>query len=138
MPSLDFSHAAPWLQWVVGAIAVLAFIGTGFGLIKGIPAGWRVLSTFVTTMNSLADLPDELAKQRRFRSRTTQTLAAQDRKIDTIHHEVNYNNGSSVKDALGRVEKEQKAQTELIAGLTESVAKLRDEIHPQKEEETDD
>ena len=36
---------------------------------------------------------------------TAATLAGQDRQIAEIHHEVKYNNGSSVKDAVGRVER---------------------------------
>ena len=101
MPSLDFSHAWPWLQWVVAASVV---IGVIVGAIRGIPAAWRLVSTFVKTINALSDLPDELEKQAKFRVDTEATLTAQNEQIADIHHEVHYNNGSSVKDAIRRVE----------------------------------
>lgn len=101
MPSLDFSQAWPWLQWVIAAAAVVAFLA---GAIRGVPAAWRVVSTFVKTINALSDLPDELEKQAAFREKTEATLASQDKQIADIHHEVHYNNGSSVKDAIRRVE----------------------------------
>jgi len=87
MPSLDFSQAWPWLQWV---IAVSVVLGVIFGAIRGIPAAWKFISQFVNTINALSDLPE-------FIERTND-------RIDDIHHEVHYNNGSSVKDAVARVE----------------------------------
>lgn len=87
----DFWGGVSVLQlaaWVVGLCAVFIFIYKS----------WPILTRFVTTINSLADLP-------RFMVTTAATLAAQDVKIEEIHHEVHYNNGSSVKDAIGRVEK---------------------------------
>lgn len=101
MPSLDFSQAWPWLQWVLAVAAVITFVA---GAIRGIPPAWRAVTRFVTTINALNDLPDELAKQKQFRADTKTTLDDQNVKIDEIHHEVHYNNGSSVKDAVGRVE----------------------------------
>jgi hypothetical protein len=101
MPSLDFSQAWPWLQWVIAVAAVVAFIA---GAIRTVPPAWRVVSTFVKTINALADLPGELEKQAQFRADTERTLAGQDKQIADIHHEVHYNNGSSVKDAIRRVE----------------------------------
>jgi hypothetical protein len=101
MPSLNFGDAWPWLQWVLAIAAVVAFVG---GAIKVIPSTWRFVTQFVNTINSLATLPAELEKQDQFRNRTEITLAAQDLKIEEIHHEVNYNNGSSVKDAVSRLE----------------------------------
>ena len=35
---------------------------------------------------------------------TTATLKSQDEKIAEIHHEVQYNNGTSVKDSIERIE----------------------------------
>ena len=100
---------APWLVWVVYlglfASAVTAMIKFG-------PPAWRTLNGFVATINALAGLPVALADQALFRTATTATLAAQDLKIEEIHHEVHYNNGSSVKDAIKRVEGN---QSDLIA-----------------------
>lgn len=74
MPSLDFTHAPPWLQWVIGVIAVITFIGAGIRLI---PPVWRFVSQFVTTGNALNDLPTELREQRQFRIENRRTQAAQ-------------------------------------------------------------
>jgi len=101
MPSLNFGDAWPWLQWVIAVAAVVAFLGAA---IRVVPAVWRSVKRFIQTVDSLADLPEELVSQKQFREETTQTLASQDTKIAEIHHEVNFNNGSSVKDSITRVE----------------------------------
>jgi hypothetical protein len=92
MPSLDFSQAWPWLQWVLGVAAVVAFVG---GAVKLIPAVWRFISRSVTTINSLADLPE-------FIDATKSTLNAQDATLAAIKHEVLPNNGGSLRDAVDR------------------------------------
>lgn len=123
MPSLNFGDAPAWLQWLLAVAAVLAFIGGG---IRAIPPVWRFVSRFVSTVNELAELPGELAELRKFRSDTAvtlsdqnTTLAKQDKKIAEIHHEVHFNNGSSVKDATARIEKG-------VAGLYEEIDALKD------------
>lgn len=102
MPSLNFDEAWPWLQWILAAAAVVTFV---VGAIRGIPPAWRAISKFVATINALSALPEDLEKQDAFREQVKITLAAQDVKIEQIHHEVNYNNGTSVKDGITRVEK---------------------------------
>jgi len=92
VPSLDFSQAWPWLQWVIGAAAVVAFIA---GAIKGIPPAWRLISTFVRTINALQDLPE-------FIDKTRETLKSQDTALAAIKHEVLPNNGGSLRDAVDR------------------------------------
>lgn len=86
----DFWNNVSVLQlagWILGMFAVGAFLYKA----------WPVITRFVTTINALGDLP-------RFMVATSATLHDQDEKIEQIHHEVNYNNGSSVKDAVRRVE----------------------------------
>ncbi|MCU1441147.1 MAG: hypothetical protein JWP85_2144 [Rhodoglobus sp.] len=78
------------LQLVFWVVALAALIGA---IIKV----WPILSKAVTIVNAVSGLPA-------FIKRTDETLTAQDAKIADIHHEVHYNNGSSVKDAIGRVE----------------------------------
>ena len=73
--------------WIVGIIAVLVFAYKA----------WPVLRGFVKLVENLQSLPT-------FMNDTTATLKAQDAQIGDIHHEVKYNNGSSVKDAIRRVE----------------------------------
>jgi len=134
--NVNFADAWPWLQWVLAAAGVVGFL---VAVIKGVPPAWRALTTFVTTINDLSDLPSELAKQKRFRievrailSNQDKTLAGQnlvlakqDTKIGEIHHEVQYNDGSSAKDAIGRVEKG-------VAGLYTLTAQLREELDELK------
>lgn len=58
------------------------------------------------------------------------TLAAQDGILETIRHEVEFNNGSSVKDAVVRTEKGQKELAErLDAHLGPAVTV---NVHPQE------
>ena len=142
MPSLDFSNAWPWLQWLLAITAVVAFLA---GAIKGIPPAWRAISTFVTTINSLQDLPAELSKQRQFRAEVRTTLSGQDKtladqnlllakqdtKVGEIHHEVHFNNGSSVKDGIARVE-------EGVAGLYKVTETLQKELDALKKGKTDE
>ena len=87
--------ASPWVGWIAAAGLIAAAL-TAF--IKFVPPAWRALVKFTATVNSLTDLPQ-------FMVTTAATLAAQNEQLAVIHHEVNYNNGSSVKDAIGRVEK---------------------------------
>lgn len=93
------------LQLVFWIIAISALIGTIVKL-------WPSLTAFVRIVNATAGLPD-------FIERTDATLLAQDEKIAEIHHEVNYNNGGSVKDAVSRVETG-------VAGLYVKVQELAD------------
>lgn len=101
MPSLNFGDAWPWLQWVLGVAAVVTFLGAA---VRGIPAVWRFVKRFITTVDSLADLPEELVKQREFRDETKATLADQGSQLDVLKHEVFPNSGKSLRDGLDRVE----------------------------------
>lgn len=73
--------------WIVGIAVVITFI------VKG----WPKIRALVRLVDALGVLP-------KFMVDTTATLLEQDKKIADIHHEVHYNNGTSVKDALARVE----------------------------------
>lgn len=129
MPSLNFGDAPIWLQWLLAVAAVLAFIGGG---VRAIPPAWRFVTRFVTTVNDLGELPTELAELRKFRTETAVTLAQQntilakqDTKIAEIHHEVNFNNGSSVKDAAVRTERAVKRVEEGVKGLYDEIDTLK-------------
>ena len=93
-------HVQEWAQ-TVSLFDVLVWSAGALGLVlairwavqKGWPAVKRfaaALSRFVHVVESVNDLPQ-------FMVDTTS-------KIDEIHHEVHFNNGSSVKDAVTRVE----------------------------------
>jgi hypothetical protein len=82
--------------WVV--IAIMLFL-----LLRKF---WPLISNTVAVVNALLALPAFIAAQGLFRDEVKAELAAQTETILEIHHEVNYNNGSSVKDAIARLEKQ--------------------------------
>jgi hypothetical protein len=75
--------------WVVAAVALIALI------IKL----WPFIKNAVAIVDALVTLPAVLGR-----------LASVEAKVDGIHHETHKNDGSSIKDAVGRVE-------EGVAGL---------------------
>lgn len=97
--------------WILGVLGIIAF------LVKG----WPKVRAFVKMVDSLSSLAE-------FMDDTTATLKAQDRKIAEIHHEVNYNNGSSVKDAVERVELGVKGLYSRIDTTDENAANLRTDL----------
>lgn len=66
--------------WFIAAFAVLAF------MVKA----WPFIRNTFSILDALSTLP-------KFMEETAH-------KLESIHHEVNYNNGSSVKDAIVRIE----------------------------------
>lgn len=90
-----------WLVFLLGDTSALQlvfwFIAIG-ALIAVIVKLWPALTQLVTIVNSVTGLPSFIA-------RTDATLLSQDVKIEAIHHEVHYNNGTSVKDSQARTER---------------------------------
>ena len=74
------------LQLVFWAVAIVA-------LITALVRLWPFLKNAVQIVDALVQLP-ALAKR----------VTAMQGQINSIHHETHTNNGSSIKDALGRVE----------------------------------
>lgn len=102
--------------WVLGILGVIAFI------VKG----WPWLKRFIRLVDALGQLPD-------FITRTDKTLLDQDRKIAQIHHEVNYNDGGSVKDTVDRVELGVKGIYQRLDAADQDRADLREDLehtHP--------
>lgn len=90
-----------WLTFLLADTSALQlvfwFIAIG-ALIAVIVKLWPALTQLVTIVNSVTGLPSFIA-------RTDATLLRQDVKIGAIHHEVHYNNGTSVKDSQARTER---------------------------------
>ena len=105
--SLDFANLPGWLQLVTALTAILA---AAVGVIAFVRKTWPVVVSFVKTVISLQTLPE-------FMEKTSATLARQDKQLADIHHEVQFNNGSSVKDAITRVEATTTRLEEGVAGL---------------------
>lgn len=73
--------------WIVAAILLIA----------AIVRLWPWITKSIKTIDALAGLPD-------FMRRTEQFMKRTEARVEEIHHEVQFNNGSSVKDAVKRVE----------------------------------
>lgn len=113
--TLDYSKLPEFWQWVllVGAILTALAILYGFG--RRLWKALGVIARLTAAAPALMDLPQ-------FMITTAHTLAAQDRQIEEIHHEVQFNNGSSVKDAVTRVE----------SVLTQNTKKLTTQLAAQR------
>jgi hypothetical protein len=122
MPPIDYSASPSWLQWVVGALAIMALLAGIYGFSRKL---WPVLRKFVRTIESLDDLPQ-------FMVTTAATLHDQDKKIDEIHHEVQFNNGSSVKDAVTRVEEGVKGLYDRLDEVDIDRRELREDLEQTK------
>lgn len=79
------------------AVQVAAWIAAFFLLLVLIVKVWPWIRGLVRLVDNLQSLPA-------FMERTDQELKSQTEKISEIHHEVNYNNGGSVKDAVSRLD----------------------------------
>ncbi len=95
-----------WLEQFLGDVTLLqalAWVAIATALIAGVVKVWPVLRKAIELTDSLEDLPDFME--------ATKTQLAE------IHHEVHYNNGSSVKDAQRRTEAAVARVEEGVAGL---------------------
>ena len=84
--------------WIGGAVGGIALLRKGWPWLRNTA---RAILHFGEIVDAARDLPE-------FMERTTTTLAEQSDQIKDIHHEVHFNNGSSVKDAVVRVENDVK------------------------------
>lgn len=116
MPALniDFANLPVFWQWVVYVSIALTAVLAIIGFVRKV---WPIITQFVETINSLAGLPKFIERTDATLAAQDQTLATQATKIEDIHHEVHYNNGSSVKDAVARMEQNQVEIRKGIEGL---------------------
>ena len=95
---------------------------------------FKLLLRFWPFLRKVMDFTSTLSKLAPFMERTDATLAAQDKKIADIHHELSYNNETSVKDALRRVELGVKGLYDRADAADQSDAEIREELertHPK-------
>lgn len=100
------------LQIILGIAAVTA-------IVTAIVKAWPWLKKVVRLVDALADLPDFIVTTKDFIVTTKDFITRADQRIDEIHHEVRYNNGTSVKDAQKRTEAAVQRVEEGVAGLHE-------------------
>ncbi|WP_434315827.1 hypothetical protein [Leifsonia sp. P73] len=105
----------PWLLPFVIVVAVLVVL---FLLGRAVVRAWPAIKQFVLTVNAITGLPE-------FMERTDATLDAQNQKIGEIHHEVHFNNGSSVKDAAIRTERTALRVEKGVKGLYREIDALK-------------
>lgn len=102
MPVVDWTFLASINLWQVAIIVVAIYV-----LARVLIQFWPWLKKVIGLTDALGELPEFIVAMRQFRDRTDTAIA-------DIRHEVKFNNGSSVKDAIGRVERG-------VAGLHEKV-----------------
>jgi hypothetical protein len=73
--------------WVIGFFALFTFV------VKA----WPFIRSFFQILDALVKLPAFIIKTDKFMDDTAES-------VKDIHHEVQFNNGSSVKDAVQRIE----------------------------------
>jgi len=127
MPPLDwtFLEAINLLQ--VAIVIVALYVIT------------RLLMRFWPWLRKVMDLTAALAQLPDFIERTDLALHSQDLAIQSIYHETHQNNGSSLKDAVDRVEEGVKGIYNRLDGLEESVEELHEtdeKLSDQIEEQT--
>jgi hypothetical protein len=93
-------------------LLISAIVGAIWGVVLFVKKGWPWLKAFARAIQKTAEVVDAVQGLPEFIARTDETLAnqndtlaTQDERIAEIHHEVHYNNGSSVKDSQARTER---------------------------------
>lgn len=106
--TVDWGWLASINLWQV-ALVIIALILIIRGLVHALP--W--LRRAIALVDSLSGLPEFIEKT--------------DKRLDEIHHEVHYNNGSSIKDAVRRVETGVKGLHTKVGDLEETVTEHIDQ-----------
>jgi hypothetical protein len=130
----------PIFDWTApGAVNVWQSVATISALIAGLYVLTRFLIRFWPWLKKVIAFFDALAQLPVFMVDTNKTMAEQNAKLADIHHEVHYNNGTSVKDSMERVELGVKGIYHRLDGLEESVEVLHEtdeKLSDQIEEQT--
>jgi VanZ family protein len=105
---------------------IIMWAGIGVTVVLFFWKGWPWLRRSATAVVNFATIVDSVQDLPKFIKRTDDTLEQQNKQIADIHHEVHYNNGSSVKDGVQRVETG-------LAGLHVEVATIASELAQAKE-----
>lgn len=113
-----------------GATALAALIGLPLAFVKL----WPLLKRAVSIGGSLEKLPEmalELSALTIGQRAQAETLGHQNEQLAVIKHEVEFNNGSSVKDAVIRTEQATKSLAETLAAhLNQPLTTVNVEVKP--------
>lgn len=108
----------PTLQLIVNVGAAATAIAAIIGLPVAFVKGWPLLKRAVAIGGALEKLPEmslELSALTIGQREQAETLIHQNEQLAIIKHEVEFNNGSSVKDAVVRTEKVANAVAEQLS-----------------------
>lgn len=92
LESVSIWDAILWLAAIVGLVVFIR------------KKGWRWIIAFARAILATAEVIDHVRELPAFIEETKTTLARQNELIESIHHETHTNNGSSIKDGVGRLE----------------------------------
>lgn len=133
MSPLNFDDLPLWGELLVCLTIILGFFVALAGVIRLVPQFWHATTKFMNRINALGELPEFIARTDKTLHEQNTVLAEQNKvlkdhteKIGEIQHEVQFNNGSSVKDAVTRVEKRQLASNRTQRRIEKGVAGLYD------------
>lgn len=107
----------PTLQFIVNVGAACTALAAIIGLPIAFVKGWPLLKRAVAIGGALEKLPEmalEISALTIGQRTQGETLAHQNDQLAIIKHEVEFNNGSSVKDAVVRTENATKVLTEKL------------------------
>ncbi len=108
----------PTLQLIVNVGAACTALAAIIGLPVAFVKGWPLLKRAVAIGGALEKLPEmavEISALTIGQRTQAETLAHQNDQLAIIKHEVEFNNGSSVKDAVVRTEKVANSVAEQLA-----------------------
>jgi len=130
----------PIFDWTaLGAVSGIQTLATICAIAAGLYVITRFLIRFWPWLKKVIRFFDALAELPVFMVSTNKTMAEQNARLADIHHEVHYNNGTSVKDSMERVELGVKGIYHRLDGLEESVEDLHEtdeKLSDQIEEQT--
>lgn len=124
MTNINYSDAPDWLQWIIGAGIVVAFVVM---LIRLVPPIWRFVRKAAKLTDSLDTLPESLAAQALFRENITESMRK-------VNHELAPNGGSSMKDQGNRTEAAVKLQGRQLASLKTTIARTEKKLDTHLED----
>ena len=87
--------------WSAGVVGVVLFFWKGWPWVRKTATA---IVNFAKIVDAVQDLPAFIDRTDKTLKAQNKTLGEQSKQIGDIHHEVHFNNGSSVKDAVIRVE----------------------------------
>ena len=113
-----------WVQYAIGnltLIQVVFWLIAVISLIALVIKLWPAVSKFVQIINATAGLPKVIQDTEARRVLDDSRHEDLTQKVSEIHHEVHYNNGTSVKDGIRRIEIR-------LEDLTNTDNELREEL----------